>query len=586
MKRMSLRFRINLVITLVIAVFATATSHIILQDVRRSIREEIEAGTRVTVQLMETVIASAHAPDQTTSNQVLLAFLRHVGRVRANEIRFYDANDQLLYESPPPIYKQGRWAPDWFTRLVRPQIGEFRLNLPSGTIVVTPDPSRSILDAWDDLENFAWLVLGFFVLMNLIVFWVLGRFLRPLRSILGGLSEMERGRFDVRLPDYDLPEFASISHTFNRMAGALQESLAENSRLALVAQQSSDAMMIHDLEGRISFWNTAAAQLFGYSPEEIVGLSATLLAPPSRRDEVVENLQVIKRRERIENLETQRLTKTGQTVEVALSAAPLVDPGTDQVIGEICAMRDITEHMRMQAAERELEHNRRFTQIIQARLEEERRSIARELHDELGQCVTAIRTIGTAIANRTESESSETHANAKTIVSVAAHIYDIVHGIIKQLRPSALDHLGLGETLHGTVASWNQRHPELDCKLHLAGELEGLDESVNIAIYRVVQECLTNVVRHSQATRAEVTVSRESAGQSGDVVVVAVSDNGRGLEHRHESDPSRFGLMGMRERVQAFGGTLDISGEPGQGVRVRAVIPLSKAPRKKRAEAH
>jgi hypothetical protein len=583
---MSLRFRINVVITFVIVVFAIATAHITLQDVRRSVREEIEAGTRVTVQLMETVIASSQASDVTASNRVLLAFLRHVGRVRANEIRFYDADGNLLYESPPPIYKQGRWAPQWFTRLVRPEIGEFRLNLPSGTIVVTPDSSRSIVDAWDDLEDFGWLVLGFFVLMNLIVFWVLGRFLRPLSSILGGLSEMEKGRFDVKLPDYRLPEFSSISHTFNRMAGALQESLAENSRLALISQQSSDAIMIHDLEGRVSFWNTAAARLFGYSPNEILGRSATLLAPPGLGNEITENLETIKRRERIENLETQRLTRTGQTVDVALSAAPLIDPGSDAVIGEICAMRDITEHKRMQVAERELEQNRRFTHLIQARLEEERRSIARELHDELGQCVTAIRTIGTAIANRTEGKFPETHANARTIMSVAAHIYDVVHAIIKQLRPSTLDHLGLDETLRGAVASWRERHPELDCELHLNGSLDGLDESANITIYRVVQECLTNVVRHAQATRADVTVSRERAGQSDDAVVVTVGDNGQGLAHGQEADASRFGLMGMRERVQALGGTLDITGEPGRGVQVRAMIPVSKSLRKQRAEAH
>jgi len=80
-------------------------------------------------------------------------------------------------------------------------------------------------------------------------------------------------------------------------------------------------------------------------------------------------------------------------VDVALSAAPLVDPASNEVIGEICSMRDITEHKLVRRAERELEQNRKLTQLIQSRLEEERRSIARELHDELGQCVTAIKTI-------------------------------------------------------------------------------------------------------------------------------------------------------------------------------------------------
>ncbi|HWQ40170.1 MAG TPA: PAS domain S-box protein [Burkholderiales bacterium] len=582
---MSLRFRINLVITLVMIAFTVGAGHVVLQDMRRSIREEMEAGTRVTVQLMETVIAGVHRETAESRNQALLAFLRHVGRVRANEIRLYDEHDRLIYESPPPIYKAGRWAPDWFARLVGPKLDEFRLNLPGGTVVITPDASRSILDAWDDTKNFLWIVLGFFVLLNALVFWLLGRSLRPLRSILGGLSEMERGRFDVRLPDYTLPEFASISHTFNRMAAALEEAMDENRRLALVAQQASDAIMIHDLEGRVSFWNAAAAQLFEYSADEILGRSATLLTPPGLENEIAENLAVIRRRERVENFETQRMTKTGRLIDVALSAAPLIDPGSDAVIGEICALRDITEHKRMQAAERELEHNRRLTQIIQARIEEERRSIARELHDELGQCVTAIKTIGTAIANRT-GDSPETHANARTIVSVASHIYDVVHGMIRQLRPSTLDHLGLGDTLRAAVANWRERHPEIDCELHMSGELDALDESVNITVYRMVQECLTNIVRHAQATRAEITVKRETEESGQDAVSVTVSDNGKGLSQRNELEATRFGLIGMRERVQGLGGRLEVCGEPGKGVSVRAVIPLASRAAPERAEVN
>lgn len=573
MKAIGLRFRINMVITLVSVAFTIGAGHVILEDMRRSIREEMEAGTRVTVQLMETVIA-AYRPGEDRRIDTLLSFLRHVGRVRANEIRLYDSGDVLIYESPPSVYKQGRWAPDWFEQLVRPDLAEFRLNLPSGTVVITPDPSRSILDAWDDTKNFLWIVLGFLVLLNALVFWLLGRSLRPLASILGGLSEMERGRFDVRMPDYPLPEFSAISHAFNRMAQALQETLAENSGLALVAQQASDAIMIHDLEGRISFWNQAAAQLFEYEASEIVGRSATLLTPPGKEDEIAENLAVVRRRERVENLETVRMTKNGKLIDIALSAAPLIDPASEQVIGEICALRDITEHKRMQVAERELLENRRLTQLIQSRLEEERRTIARELHDELGQCVTAIKSIGTAIANRTQDQSPETHTNAKTIVSVAAHIYDVVHGMIRQLRPSTLDHLGLGDTLRAALANWRERHPDVDCELKIEGNLEGLAESVNIAIYRVVQECLTNVARHAQATRAEVHLARGRNADGVESAILVVRDNGKGFSQRNELETTRFGVIGMRERVQALGGQLEVSGEPGKGVTVRAAIPL------------
>src|SRR5258708_2360985 len=575
MRAMSLRFRINLVITLVIAAFTIATGNLLIEETRRSIREEMEAGTRITAQLLETVIANTHSSIQDAPhNQILLSFLQRVGRVRANEIRLYDGNDNLLYTSPPPVYKRGRWAPQWFTDLVKPRLTEFRLNLPNGTVVITPDPSRSVLDAWDDLKQFFWLILGFFVLVNAMVFWLLGRSLRPVGKILGGLSLMEKGRFESRLPLFGSPEFDSIGHVFNRMAQTLEESLAENRRLALVAKQSSDAIIIHDLEGRISFWNPAAERMFGYRMEDIVGRSATLLTTPDRHGEVQENLDTVKRRVVIEMIETQRVTEDGRVVDVALSAAPLIDPVSDDVIGEICSMRDITEHKLAQQAELELEQNRQLTRAIQSRLEEERRSIARELHDELGQCVTAIKTIGTAISNRTRETAPDTHANALTIVSVASHIYDVVHGIIRQLRPSALDHLGLSETLRETVSAWRERHPDIACELRLEGALEGLGETINITVYRIVQECLTNVARHAVATRSDVDVARCDDPQRGDAVKVVVRDNGKGFAHQLEREANRFGLIGMRERVQALDGEFRIDSRPGEGATVVAVVPV------------
>ncbi|UCH48279.1 MAG: PAS domain S-box protein [Betaproteobacteria bacterium] len=582
---MSLRFWINLVITVVVAGFAIVTAYILVGDLKKSINEEIEAGTRVTVQLLETVIASSQEAAEGGDEMAALAmFLRDAGRVRANEIRLYDALDNLIYESPPSVYKQGRWAPEWFASLVRPPLPDVRLELPGGTIVVTPDSSRSILDAWDELKWLGGLLLAFFVLLNLLVFWLLGRFMQPLQSILAGLSQMERGRFDVRLPEYRLPEFASISHSFNRMAQALEDSIFENRRLALIAQQSSDAIIIHDLEGRVSFWNSAAERMFGYWASEILGNSAMKLAPPEKQDELRDTLDKIRRRERVEHLETTRLTRSGELVDVALSAAPLVDPVSDEVIGEICAMRDMTEHKRMQQTEEALEQNRRLTQLIQSRLEEERRNIARELHDELGQCVTAIKSIGTAISNRQDGTSEETRKNAGTIVSVASHIYDVVHSIIRQLRPSALDHLGLSEALREVVAAFQSRHPEVVAELVLGPDIDGSAEDINITVYRIVQECLTNVIRHSQASRVIIAVSRDDNSSMGDALRVRVQDNGKGLDVPDASASSRFGLMGMRERVQAFGGSLDIvSGGPGEGVMVEAMIPV-KQPQAETAE--
>ena len=570
---MSLRVRINLIITTLIVLFTLVTGNIIVNDMRGAIREEMEASTKITLQHLNTVLYGGDlARSDAAAARALLQFLQHLGRVRAHEIRMYDARGRLVYTSPPSVYKAGRAAPEWFTRLVRPESGEFSLETAVARVVVTPDASRSILDAWDDLLRLILLLVGFLVVINAAVFFLLGRSLRPVKTILAGMSEMQRGRLDVRLPLFRLPEFDSIGRTFNGMAQALEESHAEARRLALVARQSSDAIIIHDLQGNISFWNPAAERLFGYSSAEIVGRSARLLTPPGLESEVADNLRAICARRVIENLETRRLARDARVVDVALSAAPLVDPGSDQVIGEIVTLRDITEHKRVQQAEAELLQNRRLTQAIQTRLEEERRSIARELHDELGQCVTAIRTIGAAIANRARADLPDIHNSARTIVEVAGHIYDVVHGIIRKLRPSALDNLGLTEALEEWLAGWRERYPDIEVELELSGKLDDLGETINITVYRIVQECLTNVVRHAAATRAEVAVAR-----SGERLEVTVRDNGKGLGERNESESARFGLMGMRERVEGLAGDFHIDSRPGEGVRVRARIPVPSA---------
>ncbi len=577
---MSLRVRLNLIITALIALFTLVTGKIIIDDMRNSIREEIEAGSRVTMQLLTAVLDESElARRRRGDDHLLLPFLENLGRVRAHEIRFYDIGGGLLYRSPPPLYKAGRSAPQWFADLVGPVLPEVELQTTDGKVVIAPDPSRAILDAWDDLSRLAWLLLGFLLAVNLAVFFLIGRSLRPVRTILSGLSQMERGRFHVRLPVFALPEFDSIGQTFNRMADALEESHAENLRLALVTRQSSDAIIIHDLEGNISFWNPAAERLLGYPAEAIAGKSARLLTPPDLESEVSQSLATVRTGGLIENLETRRVAQDGRIVEVALSAAPLVDPVTSEVIGEICSMRDITERKRAQQTEAELEQNRRFTQLIQTHLEEERRSIARELHDEMGQSVTAIRTIAAAIANRTEAGANRTeggdaqiHANARTIVQVAGHLYDVVHGIIRQLRPSALDHLGLRDALEGWVETWRARYPDVALDLSLEGELGDLGETVNITVYRIVQECLTNVVRHAGADHARIGVRR-----TGDTLEVVVDDNGRGLGERNTAEAARFGLIGMRERVQALHGDFELLSRPGAGLCVRARIPLARA---------
>jgi signal transduction histidine kinase len=161
------------------------------------------------------------------------------------------------------------------------------------------------------------------------------------------------------------------------------------------------------------------------------------------------------------------------------------------------------------------------------------------------------------------------------IVDVAARLYDGMHDIVRRLRPSALDHLGLRDAVEGAVAAARAQHPGVAIVLATEGDLDGLGEAVNIGAYRIVQECLTNALRHSGATRIDVAL-RRGEGRDGARLELEVRDDGRGLGASDAGPRPRLGLLGMQERVQALGGTFAIADAlDAPGVRALATIPLA-----------
>jgi len=568
---MSLRLRLNLLITTLMLLFMVAMGVMIVKSTRASIKESVEASTRVTIQLLDTVIVSAYRnPELGPTHEVLHSFLQSLGHVRSNTILLYGPNGELIFQSPPSKYHLDYEPPDWFKKLVSPATESVMRRVRFGALEVTSDPSGAVRESWGTLRPLLWVVGVFFVVLNLMVYWALGQALGPIKAILGAIRRMEQNDLSVRLPQFQLPEFHRIGQSFNQMAASLETSTEESRRLALMVTQTGDAMMMHDLQGSISLWNPAAERMFGYTANEMIGRSAAQLIPPGRENELKHNLAVIAERRLLENFETQRLAKDGRLLDVALSAAPFIDPHNDQVVGDICTMRDITEHNRVEEAERKLEETRQLSQIIQHHIEDERRSLARELHDELGQYVTAIKTFAVAISNKAGTASPDIASSAQTIVAAANHIYDGMHNIIRQLRPGALDNLGLTETLRDGVAQWQAQEPKLKFNLEFIGKLEGLGETLNINLYRIVQESVTNALRYSQASEINITLQRTPGGEAS----LTVKDNGVGMDVSKLEQSQQFGLLGMRERVQALNGSFALESAPGKGVKIQVTIPI------------
>lgn len=221
-----------------------------------------------------------------------------------------------------------------------------------------------------------------------------------------------------------------------------------------------------------------------------------------------------------------------------------------------------------------LDENRRLNRRLVNILEEERRRLARELHDDVGQSLTAIKTDAALIVNRCGAADSPVHRSATAISATADHLYDVTHALIRRLRPGALDDLGIVAAVQSHVQAWRERRPGMACTFHAGGDLDGLGEELNITLYRVVQESLTNVIRHAAATRVEVRLTRTPGAAGADEVCVQVSDDGRGVEPQQLQVKQRFGLLGIRERVEGLGGRLTLDSRPGQGFRVSACLPV------------
>lgn len=438
----SLRTRISFVLTGLAATLLLILATIWIQGVRSGIREEVEAATRVSVQWMQALSDDMRAARSDEVTRRVMAVVRPMGRIRANALEVFGADGQSMYVSPPPTYKANETAPEWFARLVTPPFAVRRVIVGDLELVLTPDPSRAVIDAWDDVKALAVWAVALLIVLFALTRYALQRALRPLEQVMAALDSTGRGRFDVRLPMLPGQELERLSQAFNGMADRLTEAVDQNVRLQ-----------------------------------------------------------------------------------------------SDREIGR----------------------------VVRERLEEERRAIARELHDELSQGITAVRALAGAIVQRTK-EQPALESPAQSILAVTGEIQDGVKVILHRLR--AVVSQGLGATLERNLANWQTQHSEITLVSTVELGDSPLDDHVAQAALRIVQEGLTNIVRHAGADRAELEVKLEDGW-----LCITLTDNGRGMAGATHNPGSGLGLMGMRERVSALGGQLEFDTPTEGGLRLLARLP-------------
>jgi glucose-6-phosphate-specific signal transduction histidine kinase len=224
--------------------------------------------------------------------------------------------------------------------------------------------------------------------------------------------------------------------------------------------------------------------------------------------------------------------------------------------------------------EEALAENQRLAQQYVDTQENERKALARDLHDELGQYLNAIKLDAVSIREATIGHSAVQNVTRAMIANID-RMYGVVTGLIRQLRPVGFDDLGVGAALEHCVNEWRSRLPLTAIELSITGDFEVLDESRGLVLYRLVQEALTNIARHAHATRVQIRIAAGPAADSKDYIEVLIADDGAGADMNMPR--AGLGLIGMRERVSALGGSITLLSGLGAGFSVKARLPVAGA---------
>jgi len=360
--------------------------------------------------------------------------------------------------------------------------------------------------------------------------------------------------------------------------------------------------MLHsiDINGRIVSVSDYWSEVMGYRREDVIGHRLTaFFSEESRRYAEEQVFPEFFKTGFIKDIPYQFQKKDGQTIDVLLSAIADRDE-QGRIIRTLAVSIDVTERKRAEEAlklakeelsryskdlerqvqnrTREIHSNitalkkaqdqlRRLSAGIMASQEKERSAIARELHDELGQVLTALRMDSVWMQERLKESDSRASERALTMCQLIDKNIEDVRGMAFRLRPGVLDDLGLVDALDWYTTDF-ERRTEITCVFEY-DNVPHLSENMATAAYRITQEAITNVARHAFANRVDVVLKSRNS-----TLTLAIADDGRGFNPLELSDSEGLGVAGMRERASLVGGTLEVYSEPNQGCRVLFEVPI------------
>lgn len=382
------------------------------------------------------------------------------------------------------------------------------------------------------------------------------------------------------------------------------EKRESDSRLRLMMDTVEDyAIMMLDEAGKIEMWNTGAQRVFGYSATEAIGQHISMIFTPEDRQRDVASAEMERARENGRAADERwHVSKDGRRFFVSGVLTPMYDPD-GVVVGYVKITRDLTqqrraeeelrrmndelevrvrertfelakvnESLRDEISERiqtERDRVRLLRQIVRAQ-EDERRRIARDIHDQVGQQMTALR-LNLAAIEQGYIGDGEIREKLEQTKALAERLDADVDFLAWELRPAALDDIGVAEAMGSFVREWS-RYSGVEAQFHTTGlDKERLSPETETNLYRIMQEALNNTMKYAQASRVDVLLERRE-----NQVILIVEDNGTGFNPSEEvggEDQKGMGLIGMRERAALVGGTLQIESKPQNGTTIFVRVP-------------
>ncbi|MBX3349487.1 MAG: PAS domain-containing protein [Nitrospira sp.] len=344
-------------------------------------------------------------------------------------------------------------------------------------------------------------------------------------------------------------------------------------RQADIIEQIQESVITVDLNGYVMSWNRGAEQLLGYTAQEAIGKHISFVYPEEDHEFLEHQVVAPVKAKGTHHVEIRRRTKSGALRFAQLSLTLLRNDSGDP-IGIVGYSMDITDRKRGEEA---LLKSRNQLAALAVRLEsvreEERGRIALEVHDVLGQALTGLKLdISWVYKQLVESHGSFEPSSVLARLAMSLKLVDAtiqsVREIATTLRPSVLDQLGLEAAIEWQAQEFRHR-TGIACATSISPDHIHVDAQQSTALFRILQEILTNVVRHAHATEVDIRLE-----ETREHVVMQISDNGTGITTVEQSRPQAFGLLGMRLRTQQQGGTFDIQGTSGKGTTVTVKLPL------------